>query len=257
MQTKNTVLTELKDNILYLSLNRPERKNSLTPELVCELTESLKKLPSGTRAIVIKGREDAFCAGADLEWVKRGIDQERDLNIEESLNLVRMLEAIRSCPVPVISFVVGPAIGAGAGIVMASDFAVISADSLFSFSEVRIGVVPVAIIDLVMQVFPHNVGKDLLLTGKRLSGRELAAVGFSRYIFESQLEGERLLSQILFELKKTKPEAVRLTKRLIGDFVSGERHSPLKIAEMIADLRESSEAKEGIREFFSQRKKRL
>src|SRR4051794_12490427 len=135
--------------VLRVTLARPERRNAFDAALIAELTEAFADV-GDARAVVLAGEGEAFCAGADVEWQRSAIDLSYDENVEDALRLFRMLEAIDSCPAPVVARVQGYALGGGSGLVCCADIAVAAPDAVFGFSEVKLGIIPAVISPFVL-----------------------------------------------------------------------------------------------------------
>src|SRR5579871_3720374 len=131
--------------ILRLTLDRPEVRNALNDELLDALFDAFTSLPPGTRAVILTGEGKSFCAGGDLEWMRKAASYTEEENFLDALRVARLMESIAQCPALVIARVNGHSFGGGCGLVAASDVAVCSTDALFSFSEVKLGLVPATI----------------------------------------------------------------------------------------------------------------
>src|SRR5438045_5278729 len=135
--------------VLRVTLARPERRNAFDAELISELTEAFADV-GDARAVVLAGEGSSFCAGADVEWQRSAIDLSYDENVEDALRLYRMMEAIDTCPAPVVVRVHGYALGGGSGLVACADVALAAPDAVFGFSEVKLGIVPAVISPFVL-----------------------------------------------------------------------------------------------------------
>ena len=131
--------------VLRVTLNRPEVRNAFNDELIARLADTFAGITKETRAVVIAGEGEAFCAGGDLEWMKKASGYTHEENQRDATRLARLFRAIAECPAVVIARVSGPAFGGGCGLVAASDIAIASDDSKFAFSEVRLGLIPATI----------------------------------------------------------------------------------------------------------------
>src|SRR5438034_1632964 len=130
--------------LLRIALARPERRNAFDAALIRELTDGFTDV-GDARAVVLSGDGESFCAGADVDWQRSAIDLSYEENVEDALRLYRMLEAIDSCPAPVIARIQGYALGGGSGLAACADFAIAAPDAVFGFTEVRLGIIPAAI----------------------------------------------------------------------------------------------------------------
>jgi methylglutaconyl-CoA hydratase len=130
--------------LLRVTLARPERRNAFDAALIRELTEAFADV-GDARAVLLAGEGQSFCAGADVDWQRSAIDLDYDANVADALRLYRMLEAIDSCPAPVVARIQGYALGGGSGLVCCTDVAIAGADATFGFSEVKLGIIPAVI----------------------------------------------------------------------------------------------------------------
>src|SRR5881398_2785783 len=151
--------------VLRVTLARPERRNAFDAALIAELTEAFAGV-GDARAVVLAGEGPAFCAGADVEWQRASIDLTYEENVEDAMRLYRMLEAIDTCPAPVVCRVQGFALGGGSGVVACADVAVASPDAVFGFTEVRLGIIPAVISPFVLGKI-GQAARRYFLTGER------------------------------------------------------------------------------------------
>ncbi|UCD58108.1 MAG: enoyl-CoA hydratase/isomerase family protein, partial [Candidatus Hydrogenedentota bacterium] len=128
-------------------LSRPDVRNAFNDRMLSELREAFAELRDDpdVRAVVLTGEGKSFCAGADLNWMKRVVDYTYEENYEDSLNLAQMLREVYCCPKPVVGRINGPAIGGGTGVVAVCDIAIASEEAIFAFSETKLGLTPAAI----------------------------------------------------------------------------------------------------------------
>ena len=231
--------------VLRVTLARPERRNVFDAELIRELTEAFGDV-GDARAVVLRGEGTSFCAGADVDWQRSAIDLTYDENVADALRLFRMLEAVDSCPAPVVAGVHGYALGGGSGIVCCTDIAIASPDATFGFSEVKLGIIPAVISPFVFARIGTAAARRLFLTGERFGAETALRIGLVHEIEENLDEAvERSVSEIL----TGGPEATRTAKRLIAERPSGE-----EAAHIAARLRTSPEGQEGLRAFVDKRK---
>ena len=230
--------------VLRVTLARPERRNAFDGELIRELTEAFGDV-GDARAVVLRGEGTSFCAGADVDWQRSAIDLTYDENVADALRLFRMLEAVDSCPAPVVAGVHGYALGGGSGIVCCTDIAIASPDATFGFSEVKLGIIPAVISPFVFARIGTAAARRLFLTGERFGVETALRIGLVHEVEENLDEAvERSVSEIL----TGGPEATRAAKRLIAERPSGE-----EAAHIAARLRTSPEGQEGLRAFLDKR----
>jgi methylglutaconyl-CoA hydratase len=240
---------------VVLSFARPEVRNAFDIDVLHELRAVLKKLrEEGTvRCIILTGEGTSFCAGADIAWMRKSLELDRDQNLAEARELSDCLYDLYSFPAPVIAAVNGPAMGGGVGFVAASDLVVAVEDAFFAFSEVRVGVVPACISPYVLKKVGEGVTRELFLTGERISAARAQEIGLVNRVTPS----DKLWNTVddYFEkITRGAPGAVSASKELIEKIAE----SPLEdmkqyTAEMIAQLRASPEGQEGLLAFLEKR----
>jgi methylglutaconyl-CoA hydratase len=230
--------------LLRVTLARPERRNAFDAELIREFTDAFADI-GDARAVVLSGEGASFCAGADVDWQRSAIDLSYDDNVEDALRLYRMLEAIDSCPAPVVAPVQGYALGGGSGLVCCTDVAIAAPDAVFGFSEVKLGIVPAVISPFVFARIGTAAARRLFLTGERFDAETALRIGLVHEVAENL---ETAIERVLAELASAGPEATRAAKRLIR-----ERPAPDELAKLAAGLRTGAEGQEGLRAFLDKR----
>src|SRR5204862_7075093 len=161
--------------VLRVTLAKPERRNAFDAELIRDLTEAFADVGEA-RVIVLAGEGPSFCAGADIEWQRSAIDLSYDENVEDALRLYRMMEAIETCPGPVVVRVHGYALGGGSGLVACADVALAAEDAVFGFSEVKLGIVPAVISPFVLLKI-GAAARRYFLTGERFDAATALRIG--------------------------------------------------------------------------------
>ena len=230
--------------VLRVTLARPDRRNAFDAALIAELTEALGDV-ADARAVVLAGEGPSFCAGADVEWQRSAIDLSYDENVADALRLYRMLEAIATCPAPVVVRVHGYALGGGSGLVACADVALAAEDAVFGFSEVKLGIVPAVISPFVLAKI-GAAARRYFLTGERFDAQTALRTGL---VNEVAGDVDEALDAVLRELLSSGPEAARAAKRLVR-----ERPGGVEAAQLAARLRTSPEGQEGLRAFLEKRK---
>jgi methylglutaconyl-CoA hydratase len=227
--------------VLRVTLARPERRNAFDAALIAELTEAFADV-GDARAVVLSGEGESFCAGADVEWQRSSIDLTYEENVEDALRLYRMCEAIDGCPAPVVAQVHGHALGGGSGLVACSDIAVATEDTVFGFTEVRLGIVPAVISPFVLARISPGAGRRWFLTGERFGADVALRIGL---VQEVAADPAQAVNAVVEALLAAGPEAVREAKRLVR-----ERPTGRATAEIAAARRTSEEGQAGLRAFL-------
>lgn len=227
--------------ILRVTLARPERRNAFDAELIRDLTDAFADV-GDARVVVLAGDGESFCAGADIDWQRSAIDLSYEENVEDALRLYRMLEAIDSCPAPVVARIQGYCLGGGCGLASCVDIALAAEDATFGFSEVKLGIVPAVISPFVLPRIGGGAVRRYFLTGERFDAATAFHIGLVHEI-SGDLAGAT--DRVVDELLTSGPEAVRAAKQLIRERPSGE-----EAAQIAARLRTSEEGQGGLRAFL-------
>lgn len=234
-------------------LSRPEVRNAFDDHLIAHLSEAFQSLAldSNVRVIVLSGQGKVFSAGADINWMRSSIDLSKEENQQDALKMSRLFSSISSARCPVIVRAHGAALGGGAGLVCAGDIAVASDNCLFSFSEVRLGIIPAVISPHAVARIGAHQARRWFLTGERFSADVALRIGLIHEMCsEDQLD--ETIDQIVDGILSSGPEAVQEAKRLIRE-VSGIP-TPESLAEFtaerIAARRTSQEGQAGLRAFL-------
>ena len=251
-----TLTVERGGRVARVWLDRPAVRNAFDAVMIRELRRGLEELgrDDGVRVVVLSGRGPAFCAGADLNWMREIVRFSYERNLEESLDLAGALHDLYALPKPTVARVHGPAIGGGTGFVSACDIVVASTEAVFGLSEVKIGVVPAAISPYVIRRMGESRARQYFLTGERLDGRRAHETGLANIVAApGELDGA--VEAVVASLLSSGPEALASAKELLRrvpgmDFEEAKRFT----AEMIARLRVSAEAQEGMAAFLEKRK---
>jgi methylglutaconyl-CoA hydratase len=245
---------QIKDAIVTISLNRPEKRNALNNELLRLLREAIQQAAQRTdiRVLVLNGNGLVFCAGADLEFIRQL--GEKKVSDEFAGLLSGLLEDIRTFPFPVIVNVQGACMGGANGILAAADIIIADVNTRFAFSEVKLGLVPAIISPYVLSKLPLSKAFDLLLTGRIFDASEAKHAGLVTY---TGISGELdfLFRQVLNQILSSAPEAIKLTRKIIWEHVlqnKWEDNLQLSI-DLFVNMASSAEAQEGINAFFEKR----
>jgi methylglutaconyl-CoA hydratase len=232
------------DDFLQITLARPETRNAFDAALISELAEAFVDVGT-VRAVVLAGEGPSFCAGADVEWMRASVDLDFEANVADATALTRMLEAINSCPAPVIALVHGHALGGGAGLVASADVAIAHAATVFGFTEVKLGLIPAVISPFALAKIGPGPARRYFLTGERFDAETALRIGL---VHEVTADLQAALARVLSELRSAGPRATRAAKRLVLD-----RPEAPETARRIAERRTSEEGQEGLRAFLERR----
>ncbi len=256
--THGTVRLQYDGPVARVTLARPEIRNAFNDQMLADLLEAFGRLRErdDARVVVLTGEGKAFCAGADLNWMKRVVDYTYEENFADSLELARMLRAIHDCPKPVIGRINGAAIGGGTGVVAACDITLGAEEAVFAFSETKLGLTPAAISPYLLRRMGERNLREYFLTGERFSAPRAVELGLLNAAVPASELDARVEATIRLILSGG-PEALRVSKELIAGI--GERtldeNGPYT-AEVIARLRMSEEGQEGMNAFLEKRKPR-
>lgn len=239
-----------------LTLTRPELRNAFNDEVIAELTQAFTELGAreDVRAIVLAAEGPAFCAGADLNWMRRMADYDRAQNLADAARLAEMLRVIHHCPKPVIARVQGDVYAGGMGLVACCDIA-LSADSAhYCLSETRLGLVPATISPYVIRAMGPRAAHRYCLSAERFDAAEALRIGFVHEVVPADQLDTRV-DAVVKALLNASPAAVRACKRLLQDVAQREIDAALiaSTVEAIADIRASTEGREGVQSFLQKR----
>ncbi|WP_291587858.1 enoyl-CoA hydratase/isomerase family protein [Comamonas sp. UBA7528] len=243
--------------VATVTLTQPEIRNAFSDEVIVEITEAFRVAGErpDVRAIVLAAEGTAFCAGANLNWMRRMADYDRAENLQDAGALAEMLRTIYHCPKPTIARVQGDVYAGGMGLVAACDMAVAAENSGFCLSEVKIGLVPGTIAPYVLRAMGARAGHRYFLTGERFDAAEALRIGFVHQVVAAE-QLDDAVDSLLKALLVAGPDAVRSCKKLVLDVAEREINAQLiaSTVEVIADIRASEEGKEGVQAFLSKRK---
>jgi methylglutaconyl-CoA hydratase len=231
-------------HVLRVTLARPERRNAFDAGLIAELAETFVDV-GRARAVVLAGDGPSFSAGADVDWMRASVDLSYDENVADANALRTMLEAIDSCPAPVVARVQGHALGGGAGLVAVADVAVAARDAVFAFSEVKLGIIPAVISPFALGKIGPGAARRWFVTGERFDAETALRIGL---VHEVADDLDAAVERVVGELLSAGPHAARWAKRLVR-----ERPDGPETARWIAERRASDEGQEGLRAFLEKR----
>lgn len=255
MKNYKTILVTDTGSIRTVTLNRPERRNAMTPEMQAELLAALEDTAANNcRVLVLTGAGDAFCSGLDLAALDSSHNQSLIEHRADAERIARLFLALFELPIPTIAAVHGPAIAGGAGLATICDFTVATPDAKFGFTEVRIGFVPAVVSAFLALQIGHKRSMDLLLTGRIFDAEEAHRLGLVNEIVSHDRLGDRV-KELAGTLLANSPQALSATKRLIAaqnkEWLSA---AIVDAIEASAEARMTSDFREGIAAFLEKRR---
>ncbi len=251
------LLHENRNGVAWVTLNRPEVRNAFDDALISGLRKAFDDIggdPS-VRAMVLSGNGPAFCAGADLNWMKRMAGYTYEQNRADAQALADMLAALDRMPKPTIARVHGPAFAGGTGLVAACDIAVGTPEAKFCFSEAKLGLSPATISPHVMRAIGERAARRYFLTAEVFAGKEAERIGLLTCLAEKDFL-DKTIEDLLAHLLAGGPEAMKKIKDLIRAVAGRPADDALaaETAKRSAEIRVSPEGKEGIASFLEKRK---
>jgi len=248
---------EIPDGVARVTLDRPEVRNAFDDALIAALTKAFFEVGSdkAVRALVLAGNGPAFCAGADLNWMKRMAGYGYDENLADAQALATMLATLERMPKPTIARVHGPVFAGGTGLVAACDIAVGTPEAKFCFSEAKLGLSPATISPYVMRAIGERMARRYFLTAEVFDAQEACRIGMLSLLVQGK-DLDSTIQELLKHLLAGGPES----HAKIKDLIRTVTHRPiddalgLETAKRIAEIRVSPEGKEGIASFLEKRK---
>lgn len=245
------------NRVATVRLNRPDVRNAFNETAIAEITQAFRALGAdeGVRAIVLAAQGPAFCAGADLNWMKKMASYSHEENRADAAQLAEMLRTIYFCPKPVVARVQGDCYAGGMGLVAACDIAVAADEVHFCLSEVKLGLAPATISPYVIRAMGERAARRYFLTAERFSASEALRIGFVHAAVKAEAL-DATVDDIVKALVSASPNAVKEAKRLVQE-VAGAPLTDALIAttvECIAVIRASDDGREGVRSFLEKRK---
>jgi methylglutaconyl-CoA hydratase len=255
--TMNTIeLLRPSPHVAEVWLNRPDVRNAFNSELIAELTHTFVQLSTNPelRVVQLGARGKAFCAGADLNWMRDMADYSWAQNQADAQKLADMLWTLDQCPVPVVGRLQGDCYAGGMGLAAICDVLVVSSSVTFCLSEARLGLSPATISPYVVRALGAQAARRYFVTAERFSAAQAHALGMVHELCEPEALDAKV-AELVATLVANGPAAVRACKQLVRD-VSGQPLSAelrAETARRIADIRASSEGKEGLQSFLGKR----
>ena len=252
-----TTLRLEKDNhVATVTLDRPPVRNAIDETMIDELGDVTRVLAGdeSVRVVVLTGAGDVFCAGADLNWMRKVAQYSFDENVKDALTFARMMESFYRLPKPTIARVKGPCLGGGVGLVSVCDVAVAVREAKFALREILLGIAPAMISPYVLRKIGESQAHDYFLTGRTFDAERAREIGLINEVVEEELLDAEIDVWIQRFLHAG-PKAIAASKELINK-VSWSAIADVQdyTARTIAGLRGSPEGKEGFAAFFEKRK---
>jgi len=256
MNYKTIELTS-SSGVASLTLNRPEKRNAISYELIEELLTALSEVAaSSALVLILTGRGKAFCSGMDLGNLKALLGRSAEENRKDSETMARLFRSLAEFRKPTIAAVNGAALAGGCGLATLCDFTLAVPEAKFGYTEVRIGFVPAIVSTFLLRQIGEKSARELLLTGRIISAEEAHRLGMVNEIVapENLLTRARELAEQLME---NSPLSIAATKRLLSEYVGGERDRQIRSAiRENAAIRETEDFREGVTSFLEKRKPR-
>lgn len=250
-----TILVSDNADVRTITLNRPERRNAMTPEMQLELIAAMNEAAgSNCRVVVFRGAGDAFCSGLDLAALQSMTDKSAADHRADTQRIATLFRALYELPKPTIAAVHGAAIAGGTGLATICDFTLAVPSAKFGYTEARIGFVPALVSAFLALQIGDKRSRDLLLTGRLFDAAEAYRLGLVNEVVEANVLEERVrtLAQVL---AANSPESLAATKRLLA--VQNKAWLDAAITQAIdanAEARETADFREGIAAFLEKRK---
>jgi methylglutaconyl-CoA hydratase len=257
MMAYQTIELQQGNHVAMVRLNRPDVRNAFNETSIAEITQVFRALGAddNVRAIVLAARGPAFCAGADLNWMKKMAGYTHAENLADAAQLADMLRTIYLCPKPVVAKVQGDCYAGGMGLVAACDIAVAAGTVNFCLSEVKLGLIPATISPYVIKAIGEPAARRYFLTAERFSAWEAHRIGLVHEVAKADAL-DATVEQIVDALLSASPNAVKEAKHLVRDIAGMPLTDSLvaDTAERIAGIRASAEGREGVQSFLEKRK---
>lgn len=245
------------EQVATITLNRPEKRNAISFELVDDLMRALDEVEhSSALVLIITGAGKAFCAGLDLDELKSLLGKTHEENVKDSARMAQVFRRLYDFPRPTIAAVNGAAIAGGTGIATMCDFTLAVPEAKFGYTEVRIGFVPAIVSSILVWQVGHKISRDLLMTGRLFDAAEAHRYGLVNEVVAPDKLMDRA-RELAGQLAEASPSSVRQTKKLINSFISDALDR--QIAQAVEDnarIRTTNDFREGISSFLEKRKPR-
>ncbi len=245
--------------VARVTLARPDAHNAFDASLIAELRSTFVALgregPDRLRAVILAGDGPSFCAGADIAWMRAAMTLDTEANEADAMAMADMLEAIDTCPAPVVARVHGAALGGGAGLCAVADLVIAESGTRFGFTETRLGILPAVISPFVVAKIGPTNARALFPGGRRFDAVRAHRIGLVHEVVEGEAALDDAVAAAVADLLAAGPTAARAAKAIVRE-VAGLSHGSSKwhTARVIARQRTSEEAQEGFRAFSERRR---
>jgi methylglutaconyl-CoA hydratase len=244
-------------SIATITLNRPDKRNAISYELIEELLAALEEVAeSSARVLILTGAGKAFCSGMDLDNLKALMGRSPEQSLKDSETMAHLFRSLYDFPKPTIAAVNGPAIAGGCGLATLCDFTLSVPEAKFGYTEVRIGFVPAIVSTFLLRQVGEKHARELLLTGRIIGADEAYRIGLINEIVPAE-ELSRRARELASQLLENSPTSLAYTKRLLSDYARAELDSQVHTAvRENAAIRATPDFREGISSFLEKRKPR-
>ena len=240
------LIVEVDGPVLRVTLDRPDVRNAFNDQLIAALSDLFINLAPGIRAVVLAGNGPAFCAGGDLQWMRKAANYTEEQNFADALTLAKLFESMCQSHAVILSKVHGPAFGGGCGLVAASDIAIAGPRALFAFSEVRLGLVPATISPFVIAKIGNGHARALFSTGEAFGGEHALRIGLVHEVVDDL---DAAVEKKLMAILSAGPQAIAISKKI----AQAPPMSLEESARVLAQARAGEEGKEGVAAFLEKR----
>jgi methylglutaconyl-CoA hydratase len=250
-----TIQLEFESGIAAITLNRPEKRNAISFELIDDLLQALDEVEKSDAIVaILTGAGNAFCSGMDLENLKGLLGRTPEQNLKDSEAMVRLFRSLYEFSKITIAAVNGPAIAGGTGLALLCDFTLAVPEAKFGYTEVRIGFVPAIVSTFLLRQTGEKHARDLLLTGRIFDAHEAARLGLVNEV----VPAEKLMTRVrelAAQLMQNSPSSLRATKKLLNEHTRAELDAQIASAvRENAAVRTTADFREGITSFLEKRK---
>jgi methylglutaconyl-CoA hydratase len=248
---------EIRNKVAYVVLDRPDVHNAFNDDLVKQITEAFTQLGQrdDVRVIVLRANGKSFCAGADLNWMKRMVDYSFEQNVADARALGAMFLAIAKCPKPVIARVHGAALGGGAGLVAACDIGIALESVQFGFTEVKLGILPAVISPFVIAKIGPGRAREFFITGERFLAPVALNLGLIQHVASHEPALDALVDSKISQIVTSAPTAIAAAKELVLGVTALTLESAIEFAaDAIARSRAGAEGQAGMKAFLERQK---